>query len=165
VILSICCNDERGHFTGFAEAVQLQDGMLDLVSQHLRGARFARSGEGIRLSRRRFPVRASTDWYGNVFWNGYDVPAREVVKLLVYLKESRKWECEGGWVELCEWWERDTGYNEAEWLLAQFKGKQAVAQDGELRGATSSVSPREVSERAPSAEPKTNDPITPDLLR
>jgi hypothetical protein len=45
------------------------------------------------------------------------------------------------------------------------KRNQAVAQDGEALRATHAVSPPEASERAPSAEPKTDDPITPDLLR
>lgn len=121
MVIAFCCNDERGNHTGYATGLNLPEGLLSLTSQHVRGVRFCESGDGIRVSRRRFQSRGCREGYGNVFWNGYDVPVCSVVKLLVYLKESGKWTSEGGIVEIDDWWRRDTGYSEADWLIAQFR--------------------------------------------
>lgn len=143
MVIAFACNDERGNFTGLATGINLPAGLLSLTSQHLRGVRFITRDCGVRVSRRWFPSRGCVEGYGNVFWNGYDVPVRDVVRLLVYLKESGKWMSEGGIVEIGQWWDRDTGYSEADWLIAQFRDVLKAQSVGAVIVGNSSTSVRE----------------------
>lgn len=127
LMVSFCCNDERGYTGPKVTAIHLPDGLLDIETIHEDGLGFKEVRPNqVKVSRRVFKVHGYRPWYGNLFWNGYVMEGRDVFRLLVWAKESGKWHCDGGWEEACNWWDRPTGFDE--WTL--FSGLLKEARNG-----------------------------------
>ena len=123
IVVSVACNHpDNGGFEGRATAIHLPDGALELETVNIAGVNFKELCGAIRIMRRRFPVLGSQDWYGNWCWNAYTMNRRDVVRLLVYLKERKHiWQPDGGWCEFWRWWERPYADSDWEWLDAKLK--------------------------------------------
>lgn len=113
VMVSFCCNDERGNVNGRVTAIHLPNGMLDLETRHVDGVAFREMRpHRIRISRRTFDVHGYRPMYGNVFWNGYELTARDTLRLLAWARETGKWTCEGGWTVIADWWEAGASFEQ-----------------------------------------------------
>lgn len=87
----LCCNDERGDFTGRVESVEVSDEIR--LSGPARTLRFL--DDRIKVGRRTYPCRDRAVMVGNVFWDAVSMAEGAARELVEYLKAS-------GWtVEEC----------------------------------------------------------------
>ena len=106
VIVSLATNDpDNGNETDRVTAVQLYDDALDLQWgewPQSSAPRWSIKNGRLKISRRKFAVKSTKDWYGNWCWTGVWMEAEEAVKLLNYLSQDDRWHCEGGYCDLCD---------------------------------------------------------------
>lgn len=105
VRVDVCCNDpDNGLFDHRAAMIQLPDQLLDLSASDFRGPTFREYSDSIKLSRRRFPVLASKEWFGNWCWNAYWLDVVDAVDLLTYAHAIGAFDVEQGEERLFARW-------------------------------------------------------------
>ena len=111
--IHMACNDpDNGDFTGRVCQIALDDSMLDLtakawmITSMRRCPRLVDHGSYFALSGKRWPFLRYHSWAGNWCWDAYVVKADIATQFLVWLHKRGLFQCEGGWVELCEAWDR-----------------------------------------------------------
>lgn len=124
VRVDVCCNDpDNGLFAHRAAAIQLADQLLELAASDFRGPTFREIGDHIKLSRRRFPVLASKEWYGNWCWNAYWMDVAEAVDLLTYAHAIGAFDVEQGEERLFSLWRQREALTEDD---REFLARQMV---------------------------------------
>lgn len=104
-LVHIACNDYRnGNFCGRLEAVQYNE--LELVCAAGSVAISFLPQQRVRISRRVFEYVGRKAWVGNWCWDAISMPKKEAHRLIGYLREAGRWQCEGGPVRLCDWYDR-----------------------------------------------------------
>jgi len=103
LLFAIACNEpDNGFFAGRAQQIEVGD-VLTLEPRRTAPILTQRPG-AIRLVRRWWPVVASTEYLGNWCWNGYRLPWRYGVDLLVALHDSGLFDCTEGETRLYTLW-------------------------------------------------------------
>ncbi len=90
VQVDFACNDERGLFTGYAEAIQIGD-------LSLRGGSITLKQVGprhVRLGRLKLLFGHYKYGVGNWCWDGYWVRKEGALRLINYLMRQKYWHCE-----------------------------------------------------------------------
>ena len=116
----VCCNDpDNGLFAHIAEQLEVTtwDGAdLQLECVRERAPRFAELPGHVRLMRRKWPILASKEWYGNWCWNAYWLEPPVLVGLLAAVKASEMFHCCEGPSQLYDNWNDPGTIDEALWL-------------------------------------------------
>lgn len=98
VWVSLCCNDDRGNCAGRVRKVDIDDDgeLIELESPWWSENDYDRVFPSVRIEARhvrvghaRLLVSRDRDWYGNIFWHGFEVFADDARKLVRYLTETR----------------------------------------------------------------------------
>lgn len=94
--VDFACNDERGMFTGKAEAIEVAD--LRLVCTLIGGGVKIENMAGQMLKVGRLRVSYSRYRYGvgNWCWDGYLIAEEDILKIIGYLQRQKYWTCEEG---------------------------------------------------------------------
>jgi hypothetical protein len=123
VRIEVCCNDgDNGLFAGRALSIHLSD-VLELSASDWRGPAFREFPDAVKISRRRFPIVASKDWYGNWCWNAYWMDAPVAADLLAYVHGQGTFGCEMGEERMFSRWQRPEPLSEHD---QEFFIRQAV---------------------------------------
>lgn len=123
VRIDVCCNDaDNGLFDGRALAIQLADA-LELTAADWRGPVFRELPDAIKISRRRFPILASKDWFGNWCWNAYWLDAPVAADFLAYVHGLYAFTPEMGEERLFDRWYRPAPFTDHD---REFFVRQAV---------------------------------------
>lgn len=117
VSISMACNDpDNGDFAGRVAQISLEHEALQLTAKawgitSLRGCPKLR--EDTALGKRAFYLAGkpwqferSKAWVGNWCWDAYALAAPVATEFLIWLHRRALFQCEGGWVELCEAWDK-----------------------------------------------------------
>lgn len=105
IAIDFCCNDpDNGEFAGRVAAADYSG--VDLVYDYYGpGLKFTVSGRTIRIHRRVFPFSKRIFWIGNWCWDRFWFHRADGVRLLRTMRDSGKWQIEGGPVTLIRWFE------------------------------------------------------------
>ena len=116
ISIHMACNDpDNGDFAGRVAQISVESDALELTArgwgittfrgcpklrEDTRGGRkvFYLAGKPWQYERRQ-------SWVGNWCWDGYAVTVPVANKFLAWLHRRQLFQCEGGWVELCEAWD------------------------------------------------------------
>lgn len=79
----LCCNDERGNFTGRVEQVSIGDEIHLEATGRAPTLRF--EPEFIKVGRARFDCRSHQTWVGNVFWDAVNMDEVAAANLVEHL--------------------------------------------------------------------------------
>jgi hypothetical protein len=100
-------NDDHGIVSERITAIHFPGLELDAID--MTGPRFRelrRGGEfRIKISRREWAARHLRSCVGNIYWERYGLESWTAAALLHWLRESKTFTLDGGWGELCDWWE------------------------------------------------------------
>lgn len=115
ILIDFACNDpDNGAFAGRFSQIHLPESALELTCRNwsitsLRGCPKLRdNGSTIATSGKPWPITRRVHWHGNWCWNGYWMTAETAQAFLTWLHKRQTFQCEGGWVELCDAWDADT---------------------------------------------------------
>jgi len=133
VRLDVCCNDpDDGSFAGRAAGLHLVD-ILELSACNMLGPVFREVGEGIQISRRRFPILRSKEWYGNWAWNAYWLEAEVAAQLLAYVHGQGTFSVDGAEARLFTRWKCTIPFNANDRdVLARKARKAMIAANPEV---------------------------------
>ncbi len=111
-----CNNPDNGDFAGRVAQIDVQSGALELTARGWSITSFrgcpkhredtSRGRHVIYLAGKPFQYHARKSWIGNWCWDGYSFTAHVATNFLVWLHRRALFRCEGGWVELCEAWDK-----------------------------------------------------------
>lgn len=108
LIVHLCCNNpDNGFFDGRLLKVEYEG--LELIHDDwLRGCsiNFLGNGRAVRISRRVFHYRDMREWVGNWCWNAISMDKKEAHRLILYLRDSGQWTCEGGPTRIYDWFNK-----------------------------------------------------------
>ena len=105
IIIAFCCNDpDTGNFTGGCTSISFPSESLELTSWGC-SRRLRTESDSIILSGKRWPVVDHRYGVGNWCWDGYWLKPRTATEFLLWLRERRLFETDGGWPELADWYE------------------------------------------------------------
>ena len=130
VRLDVACNDpDNGLFAHVAEGLQIDtwDGQAIEFSARRRAPRFAEHAGHIQLLRRKWPILAAKEWYGNWCWNAYWLEPRVAVQLLAAARRSGLFECDEGPSALFDNWQDEAEFDERLWL-ANLLGRPLIGE-------------------------------------
>lgn len=95
MILALCCNDYRnGNFTGILQTLELEykgEHLIRLEVDCRMSVNYViwqNNQQGVRISRRAFPIRAQQSWYGNWCWDAVDVSPKTALQIINYIRQK-----------------------------------------------------------------------------
>lgn len=105
VLIPVDCavNDDHGTTTNIVHAIHLPGielDALDMAAVHFRELR-----GHIRVSRRKWPVTHLRSCVGNIYWERWGMEPWTAAAFLNWLRGSGLFDNDGGYDELCKWWE------------------------------------------------------------
>lgn len=101
--IDFCCNDpDTGAFAGKVTQISYND--CDLEADNWSGYAFNVIGGNIS---RKYPYRDMREWVGNWCWNSFWFYRDDAKRLLNDLRNSGRWNCTGGPVRLCDWFDKN----------------------------------------------------------
>ena len=112
-----CNNPDNGDFAGQVCQIALPDGALDLTARawritSFRGCPKLRDGmDSFVLAGKRWPVIRRKFWVGNWCWDSFTLTSDKATAFMVWLHGRALFQCEGGWSELCDAWDRPPPLN------------------------------------------------------
>lgn len=113
VSIHMACNDpENGDFVGRVCQMDIASGCLELTARAWNILSFRRCPKLREESRvfflagKRWSFVRRKSWIGNWCWDGYAVEPAVATAFLTWLHGRDLYQCEGGWVETAEAWDR-----------------------------------------------------------
>lgn len=113
VSIHFACNDpDNGDFAGRVAQISVESAALELTARgwgitSFRGCpKLREDDKHIVLAGKRWPFVRRKSWVGNWCWDGYAMTADTATAFMIWLHQRGLFQCEGGWVELCEAWDR-----------------------------------------------------------
>lgn len=102
--IHFACNDGRdGSFAGKVCAASYREN--DLETNGMCEFKFTAGEDFIRIHRRNFKIIGRSYWVGNWSWDAFRMTRGEAKKLLGHLRKNG-WQCTGGRVPFCRWWDK-----------------------------------------------------------
>jgi hypothetical protein len=81
----LCCNDERGNFTGFVTELDIAD-EIRIVCTKERGTAIRFDAGAVKIGRHKFSCgNGRSSWVGNVFWDSITMTTEQARSVLSYL--------------------------------------------------------------------------------
>lgn len=108
-----CNNPDNGDFAGRVCQIALPDEAIQLTARawnimSYRGCPKLREQQhgNFVLSGKRWSYVRRRSWVGNWCWDGYAMIATQATEFMVWLHKRDLFQCEGGWSDLCEAWDK-----------------------------------------------------------
>jgi hypothetical protein len=101
--IMICCNDSNGNWTGIITAIEVSnnDGEASFTEPFY-GVRGGIAKDFIRIGRRKFPITGQRSYVGNILWDLATVTPEIGDRIMTWIKNQNKFQCEGGTVEFTD---------------------------------------------------------------
>ncbi len=115
VSIHMACNDpDNGNFLGRVAQISVASDALELTAKAWiitseRGCpKLREDGRTFFLAGKRWPFVRRKSWIGNWCWDDCAVSTSVATDFMIWLHGRGLFQCEGGWVELCEAWDAPT---------------------------------------------------------
>jgi hypothetical protein len=114
----MACNDpDNGDFTGRVCQISLPDSMLYLTARawsitSMRGCpKLNDNWQSVgtpefRFAGKRWPFFKRRSWVGNWCWDSFSMTTDTATEFLIWLHRRDLFQCEGGWTEMADAWEK-----------------------------------------------------------
>lgn len=111
----LCCNDDYGNEDCRLHGIEIGDDQAELEPIHIDGAAYRRKGGAVFISGKRFAARLMMTCVGNIFWNSYQIEPDEAARLLMFMRDSKRWNFTAGSIDLSRWFDGEI-QGEAAWV-------------------------------------------------